>query len=149
VGQATWKNIEVKAGETTILKPGWLEIKSASFRGHSVLDAETEEEHGQISSLASSLTLMPGDYKVSFGSLFWDIKIEEGKTLTLNPGTVTVDGASYRGHTIKTKDGLNVGYVSNTASAFTLPPGEYTIEVGGKIIPFTLNENQHLTFEEK
>ncbi|MCJ7582102.1 MAG: hypothetical protein MUP98_16440 [Candidatus Aminicenantes bacterium] len=149
VGQATWKNIEVKAGETTILKPGWLEIKSASFRGHSVLDAETEEEHGQISSLASSLTLMPGDYKVSFGSLFWDIKIEEGKTLTLNPGTVTVDGASYRGHTIKTKDGLNVGYVSNTAATFTLPPGEYTIEVGGKTIPFTLNENQHLTFEEK
>ena len=149
VGNTTWTNIDVKEGETTVLRPGWLEVKNASFRGHVVLGAETEEEHGQISSLASSLTLMPGDYKVSFGSLFWDIKIEEGKTLTLNPGTVTVDGASYRGHTIKTKNGKDVGYVSNTASSFTLPPGDYTIEVGGKIIPFTLKENQQLTFEEK
>lgn len=149
VGNATWKNIEVKSGEKTVLKPGWLEVNNASFRGHLVLDSKTEEEHGQVSSLASYLTLMPGDYKVSFGSLFWHIKIEEGKTLTLNPGTVTVDGASYRGHTIKTIDGKNVGLVSNTASSFTLPPGDYTIEVGGKTIPFTLNENQHLTFEEK
>ena len=149
VGDASWKNIEVKPGETTILKPGWLEIKNASFRGHLVLDAETEKEHGQISSLASYLTLKPGDYKVTFESLFWDIHIDEGKTLTLNPGTVAVEGASSRGHTIKTKDGKNVGYVSHTASTITLPPGDYTIEVGGKTLPFTLKENQHLTFTEK
>jgi len=149
IGNSIWKGVEVKSGEKTVLEPGWLEIKNASFRGHVVLNSENEKEQGQISSLASSLTLVPGDYKVSFGTIYWDIKIEKGKTLILNPGTVTVDGAGAQGHPIKTKDGKNVGFVSNTAASFTLPPGDYTIEIGGETISFNLNENQHLTFEGK
>jgi len=149
VGKATWKSVEVKTGETTVLKPGWLEIRHASFHGHQVLDAETGEEHTELSNLASSAALMPGSYLVMFGQQSWPVTIEAGKTTLLNPGVVTVNRASYLGHIIKTKDGKEVGTVSNTASSMPLPPGEYTIEIQGKVIPFSLAEGQEVTFDLK
>jgi hypothetical protein len=141
----------LESGETASesAEPGWLSVEGADLRGHDIIDSETSEKIGKISSLAGSLTLMPGEYRVTFGSLEWPVFIEEGQTTTLNPGVVTVDGASFRGHTIRTKDGQEVGSVSNTASSFTLPPGEYTIEVGGQTVAFTLGEGKQKTFEEK
>lgn len=149
VGSATWKSVEVKAGETTVLRPGWLDIRHASFRGHQVLDAETGEEHAELSNLASTAALMPGSYLVMFGELPWPVTIEAGKTTSLNPGVVSVKRASYLGHIIRTKGGKEVGAVSNTASSMPLPPGEYTIEIQGKVIPFSLAEGQEVAFELK
>ena len=149
IGPAMWKSIEVKNGETTVLDPGHLTVESASFRGHAILEAETGEEHGNVSSLAQTIALMPGEYLVTFGKLHWPIKLEAGQSLILKPGVISVDGASYRGHTIWTADGREVGYVSNTAASMTLPPGEYTVDVGGKAVPFTLKEGEHVTIENK
>lgn len=145
-GSAAWEGVEVKPGETTVLKPGRLEVKNASFRGHTVLDAETGKEHGQVSSAAQSITLIPGVYKVTFGSISWEAEVNAGETTVLNAGLVTVEGASVEGHTIRTADGREVGYVSNTASSFPLPPGDYTIEIGGKQVNFTLQEGQTKIF---
>ena len=149
IGGSIWKSVEVVNGETTSLRPGWLEVNHASFRGHSILEAETREEHGQVSSLAHSIALMPGEYDVTFGEITWAVKVEAGKTMVLNAGIVGVDGASYRGHDIRTKNGKYVGYVSNTAASFTLPPGEYTIQIGDKTVAFSLEEGQELTIENK
>ena len=145
-GNGSWEDVEVKPGETTVLKPGLLEVENASFRGHTVLDAETDKEHGQISSTAQSITLIPGVYKVSFGNIYWEAEVNAGETTVLNAGLVTVEGASVEGHTIRTADGREVGYVSNTASSFPLPPGDYTIELGGKQIDFSLEEGQTKIF---
>ena len=141
-GSAAWKDVEVKPGETTVLKPGRLEVKNASFRGHTVSDSETGKEQGQISSAAPSITLIPGHYKVTFGSISWETEVKAGETTLLNAGLVTVEGASVEGHTIRTAEGREVGYVSNTASSFPLPPGDYTIEIGGKQLGFTLAEGE-------
>ena len=148
-GGAGWKNVQVREGETIVLKPGVLTINNASLRGHSVLEPETGEEHGLITNLAGSLTLIPGKYRVTFGSIHWDVEILEGRTLIINPGVVTVEGASYKGHTIHTQAGKEIGYVSNTAASMTLPPGDYTISVGGETVAFTLKEGQQLKFSEK
>lgn len=129
--------------------PGWIQVQHASFRGHRILDVETQEEHAEVSSMASSAALMPGTYQVMFGELAWPVTIEPGKKSVLNPGVVTVNRASYRGHVIRTKDGKEVGGVSNIASSMPLPPGEYTIEIEGKVIPFSLKEGQELTFDVK
>jgi hypothetical protein len=40
------------------------------------------------------------------------------------------------------------GSVSNTQSWMPLPPGEYTIDVGGKPVAFTLNEGEELGFSK-
>lgn len=148
-GGSTWKNIEVKAGETTLLKPGGVEITAASFRGHLILEAESGKELGEVSSLASSMTLIPGDYSATFGNLKWKFSVEAGKTTTLNPGVVSLEGAGIQGHVIRTPDGGEIGSVSQTAGSMPLPPGEYTIEISGEQVPFTLEEGQRLTLENK
>jgi hypothetical protein len=142
VANATWKSIEVKAGETTVIAPGILQVRHASYRGHPVLDAETGEEVGLVSSSASSITLIPGEYLVAFGGVNWRVKVDEGERVVLNPGVIRVKGASSRGHLIKTRDGQEVGFVSNVSSSFPLPPGEYTIEIGGKDVSFSLKEGE-------
>lgn len=149
VAKAVWKSIEVKAGETTVIRPGVLLVRNASYRGHKVLEAETGEEAGMVSSSSQRIALIPGAYLVTFGKATWAVTIDEGKEVVLNPGVVDVDGASYRGHVIRTKDGKDVGFVSNTSSSMALPPGEYTIEIGGKRIPFTLKEGETRTFTIK
>lgn len=148
-GGLIWKNVHVKAGETTLLQPGILSINHASYRGHPVLDIETGKEIGLITNLAASMTLIPGSYRVMFGGAHWDLDIMMGQKLILNPGVVNVEGASYRGHAIHLSDGTEVGSVSNTGSSMPLPPGEYTIFVNGETTPFTLEEGQQLTFTEK
>ncbi len=39
--------------------------------------------------------------------------------------------------------------MSNIANTIPLPPGDYTIDVGGEAIPFTLREGERPKFEEK
>lgn len=148
-GGTVWKNVQIREGETTVLKPGILSVNQASYRGHVVLDAETGKECGLISNLAGSLSLVPGKYRVTFGGISWDVDVLEGRKHTLNPGVVEVEGASYKGHPIHTKDGREVGAVSNTGSSMPLPPGDYTISVGGETISFSIQEGQRLIFTEK
>jgi len=148
-GSRAWEDVEIKPGETTLLQPGRLEVINASFRGHTVLDSNTGKEQGQISNAAQSMTLIPGNYKVTFGSIAWEATVKAGETTTLKAGVVTVEGAGVQGNTIRTTDGQEVGYVSNTASSFTLPPGEYTIEIDGKQVSFSIQEGQTQTIENK
>jgi len=149
IGSTPWNEVEVTSGETTVLQPGRLEVRNASYRGHAVLDAESGKEHGQVSSAAQSITLVPGKYKVYFGNISWDALVEKGKTTVLNAGVVTVDGASPQGNIIRTADGREVGYVSHTASSFTLPPGDYTIEISGNSVSFSLEEGETKSFDEE
>lgn len=149
IGKAVWKSVEVKAGETTVLQPGFLKVENAMLQGHKIIDIETGIEHGSVSSLASSMALMPGEYDVMFGKIPWPVIIKSGVTTTLHPGTVTVEHAHYMGHKIQNKKGEVVGDVSNIRDTISLPPGNYTIEIGKKKIPFSLKEGEHLKFQNK
>ncbi len=148
-GKAVWKSVEVKEGETTVLTPGILEVEHAMLSGHKILDRETGIEHGSVSSLNNSMALMPGEYDVMFGNIPWLVTIKSGVSTTLRPGTVTVEHAHYMGHKIQNKKGEVVGDVSNIRDTISLPPGEYTIEIGGKKISFSLKEGEQLTFQNK
>jgi len=149
VGQSVWKSVEVKSGEKTVLTPGKLEVEHASLSGHNVVDVETGTVHGSVSNLKSVIALMPGEYQVMFGKLSWPVTIKAGEKTVLKPGRVQVVRASYKGHRIHTKSGEVAGEVSNIADTIPLPPGDYTVDVGGKAIPFTLREGERLKFEEK
>lgn len=147
VGKAVWKSVEVKAGETTVLIPGYLKMDHASIRGHAIVDRETGQEHGSVSSLQGYAALMPGEYDVMFGKLAWPVAIKAGETMHLRPGTVEVSHAHYRGHKISTAGGDIVGSVSNTLNWMPLPPGSYTIEIDGKKHSFTLKEGEERVFQ--
>jgi hypothetical protein len=78
IGQAVWKSVEVKAGETTVLAPGVLTVEYAWIRGHKVVESETGTVHGSVGTTKSNIALMPGDYEVFFGSQPWPVKIKAG-----------------------------------------------------------------------
>ena len=147
IGGAVWKSVQVKAGEETRLRPGWLTMKNPTVRGHDIIDAETWQVHGHVSNTKSSVALMPGPYNVLFGELFWPVVIKAGEETLLNPGTVTVKHASYKGHKIKTRDGIVAARVSNTGNWAPLIPGEYVIELNGENVSFTVAEGEDVVFE--
>jgi len=149
IGNSEWKSVEVKAGETTVLEPGWLCIKNTTLQGQQVLENETGREFGWVSRTDDTLTILPGTYDVMFGDIPWTVIIEKGETTELYPGTVTVKSASFSGHNIYDKNGKKIGSVDATANWIPLPPGEYAIEIEGKKIIFSLKRGQEKVFERK
>ncbi len=147
-GTVLWKSVEVKADQTTVLEPGTIEIMHASLEGHLILDAETGVENNSASGLNPIATLLPGTYNVTFGSIIWpDIVVKSGLATVLQPGVIKLKGAKINGHIIHTVSGKAVGDVSATTNWMPLPPGDYTIEIGGKREPFTLVAGQDLIME--
>ncbi len=146
VGKAVWKSVEVKTGRLTLLEPGRLSMENPSLRGHKVVEQDSGVVHGSVSSLKSAITLMPGTYEVMFGELAWIVSIGKGEKVVLKPGTVTVKDADFRGHKIRDVYGKVVGRVSSSTNWLPLPPGEYTIEINEKKIPFSLEEGLNLSF---
>jgi hypothetical protein len=149
IGNSEWKSVEVKAGETTVLEPGWLYIKNATLQGLQVLESETSKEFGWVSTTDDTLTILPGTYDVMFGEIPWIVTVEKGKTTELYPGTVTVKSASFSGHHIYDKKGNKIGSVDATANWIPLPPGEYAVEIDGKKIEFSLKEGEDKVFQRE
>jgi hypothetical protein len=144
-GPTVWKSVEVKAGETTVLDPGVLEVKNAAGSGHKVLDWETGIEIGNISSFTSRLTVLPSTFTVMFGAAEWNnIEVKAGEHKVLNPAVIVVNGASGSGHDVRAEDGTVVGNVSSFVHIVPMPPGKYTIDIEGQNIPLELVEGQRM-----
>ena len=93
-GNAVWKSVEIRPGETTVLTPGVLAVQNAALPGHKVLDAETGVEVGTVSALQNSITVLPSTFSVTFGNALWkDIEVKLGERKLLNPGILSVLGA--------------------------------------------------------
>lgn len=149
-GNAWWKSVTVESKKLTVLEPAILEVENAGINGHQVLDSETGAKIGEISSIKNKATLLPGVYDITFGKLVWPlVKIDGGKKTLLRPGRLKVEGASFNGHKVKTAAGVDAGEVSNMAATLPLPPGDYTVEIGGKAVPFKIAEGQTVTLPAK
>ena len=72
---------------------------------------------------------------------------QAGETLVLKPGTVQAVKASVQGNKIRNKKGEVIGEVSSTMNWIPLPPGDYTVDLGGKAVPFKLKEGEELKFQ--
>ncbi len=150
LGNAVWKSIEVKPGETTTIEAAVLEINHASISGHKVLDGETGEEIGGIVSTNPRMTVMPSTFSVTFGKALWkDIEVKNGEHKVLNPGTITVNGASIMGTPIGDEEGTIVASPSPLGKVAPLPPGKYTVDVGGQKVPVDLAEGQEVVINVK
>jgi hypothetical protein len=149
IGNTAWKSVEVEAGKTTVLEPGWLKVNNTTLSGHEVLEKETGELFGSVSRTDSTLTILPGEYVVMFGEIPWSVTIEKGKTAALNPGVVKVKSADFSGHYIYDEKGNEIGSVSATGNWIPLPPGEYMIDIDGQEINFSLQEGEEKVFERK
>jgi hypothetical protein len=149
-GPTVWRSVEVRAGETTVLEPGTIEVRNASGAGHKVLDWETGVEVGNVSSFVRRLSVMPSTFTVMFGNARWEnIEIKAGENRVLNPAVIVVNGASGAGHNVYAEDGTRVGNVSSFVHRMPVPPGKYTIEIEKQKIPLDLAEGQEMEINLK
>lgn len=138
-GDVKWKSVRVEAGKETVLRPGRLRVEGASLVGHRLLDSETGVEVAHVSSIGDQVAVIPGTYDVTFGDIVWPlVKVDGGVVTTLRPGKLKVEGASIQGHEVRTAAGQRVGEVSSVGNVLVLPPGAYTVEIGGRRIAFSV-----------
>ena len=146
-GPASWKGIEVRAGETTTIEPGVLQL-SPNYAA-TVVNSETGEKHGSFDNVSSSVALMPGLYDLRFASSEWRfIKVDGGKTTKLSPAQVILaPGLQWKEARVTAQDGKEVARFDAVTSKVGLPPGDYIVEIDGNKFPFPATEGE--VFEVK
>jgi von Willebrand factor type A domain len=133
-----WNGIEVKAGETTELKPGYLELNPLGSEFIEVLEPETGEVVHKILYSDPRATLIPGHFDLKFGELLWPggVDVKPAETASLQPGVLNVKASEHFGFNVKTADGkpaaegFTVGH-----SRIALPPGKYVLEFELETLP--------------
>ena len=141
-GAGSWKGIDVRPGETTTIEPGALKLSPTA--GATVVDSETGEKHGSLDRMSNSVTLMPGVYDVRLGKTEWRyIKVDGGRTTTLNPAQVKLDPAlKWKKARVVTLDGKEVFRFDAVTRQAVLAPGDYVVEVDENKLPFPATEGE-------
>lgn len=144
-GNGVWTSIEVKAGETTEIKPGYLNIEPLGATAVEVLEPETNEKVDELYSTKSATTLIPGRFNLKFGNVMWPegVEVKPGETTTLKPGMIGVNsnvGVLY--FAVKDAEGQEVGTGASPGHALTLPPGKYVLEIDAEKRIKTLTDDQ-------
>jgi len=78
-GQMAWPNVEIRAGETTVINPGRITVTGAQAGSYTVSTAAGAEA-GTVSRLLQ-LPLPPGDYVVHIERQTLPVHLEEGQTV--------------------------------------------------------------------
>jgi hypothetical protein len=144
-GPTVWKSIEVKGGETTLINPGVLEVRTAWIRGHKVLDWETEAEVGAFSTNTRRISVVPSTFTVTFGNAQWtNIDVKAGEHKLINPAVIIAKGLDHRGAKVNTADGMFVANLSTSAALLPVPPGKYVLEAADQNVPLDLAEGQRM-----
>lgn len=134
-----WTGIDVRGGETTEIKPGYLEIKPLGKDFVHVLEPETGEKVHEILWSIPRATLIPGRFDVKFGNVLWPggIELKPGETLTLKPGVITVKKSSgpLVFFVVRTPDGQEAIKGDTIKGRVALPPGKYVLELDLKALP--------------
>lgn len=132
-GNGRWTGLEVKAGETTEVKPGYLEVRPSGSDFVYVLEPETGEVVEEILYSKPRVTLIPGRFDVKFGKLLWPdgVELKPGETMTIKPGVLEVksDLGIFR-FLLRNSDGQEAaeGAVPGHTRV-ALPPGKYVLEI--------------------
>ncbi len=137
-GNSFWRGIEVIDGKTTTLETAIIKMPNASFRGHEIVDWETNEEIGKLSSRGKSMNLLPSSFNVMFGKLAKKLILNPGEVKTIEAGSITFKGLPINSRYIYNANGQEVISVSATHSSATLPPGDYVLKHNDQEFPFTI-----------
>jgi hypothetical protein len=92
-GNGLWTSIEVRPGETTVIKPGYLKVEPLSATAVDVLEPETHEKVDELYSTRATTTLIPGRFMLKMGNVMWpeEIEVKPGETTIVRPGTIRVE----------------------------------------------------------
>ena len=129
----SWTGIEVRAGETTEIKPGYLAIDPYGGNSVFVLEPETGQTMDELIATKSRVTLIPGRFDVRFGTVLLPggVEVKPGALTTIKPGVLRVRsnlGVFY--YHVLGPDGAKIetGDVPGRTT-IALPPGKYTLQL--------------------
>ena len=130
-GNGSWTGLEVKAHETTEIKPGYLEVAPTGSAFVYVLEPETGEVVEEIFWSKPRVTLIPGRFDAKFGNLLWPggVELKPGETTTIRPGVLKV--ASNLGifyFYLRTPDGQEAAR-GDVPGQTKVPVGKYMLEI--------------------
>lgn len=131
-GNGLWNSIEVKPGETTEIKPGYLEVKPTGGAFTYILDPETGEAVDDILGTKPRATLIPGHFDVKFGQVLWPggVDVKAGEVTTLKPGVIKVKTGHVMYFDVLDAEGQKVTTGDAPGSTrHALPPGKYTLHL--------------------
>jgi Mg-chelatase subunit ChlD len=131
-GNGLWTSIEVKADETTEIKPGYLKVDPLSATAVEILEPETLEKVDELYSTRSATTLIPGRFAIKIGNVMWpeEIEVKPGETTTIRPGTIRVEShVGTLSFAVRDIEGREVGTGASPGHALTLPPGKYVLHL--------------------
>ena len=143
-GKQSWPSIEIRAGETTEIKPGYLEIKPLGSNFAEVLEPETAEPIARMLWNEPRIALIPGRYNVSFGQIPWPggIEVEPGKTTTLKPGVLNIQSKATMYFLVKDVAGKEQEGAQPGRTSLALPAGRYVLEIDSKKFIKSLTDDQ-------
>jgi hypothetical protein len=78
-GKLAWP-VEIKAGLTTTINPGTVEVVRAHFQGHKIY-SKAGEVVGEVSNIQSLIPLPPGEYEIEIGGKKLSFALKEGENL--------------------------------------------------------------------
>lgn len=144
-GNGVWTSIEVKAGDTTEIKPGYLKVEPLSATAVEVLEPETREKVDELYSTRAATTLIPGRFALKVGNVMWpeEIEVKPGETTIIRPGTIRVEShVGVLSFAVSNVEGQDVGKGASPGHALTLPPGKYVLHLDTDKWIKTLTEAQ-------
>jgi Mg-chelatase subunit ChlD len=152
-GNGTWTSIEVRAGEITEIKPGYLKVLPLGATAVDVLEPETREKVDELYSTRSTTTLIPGRFALKVGKVMWpeEVEVKPGETTTVTTATIAVTshvGTLY--FAVKNLNGEEVGRDASPGHKVTLPPGKYVLDIDiDKWIKTLTDEQRRMEVELK
>jgi len=144
-GNSLWRSIEIKNGEATEIETAIIDLPNASYSGHEILDWETQQVIGKLSSMRTSMNLMPSSYLVRFGTRTLAVNLVPGARKVIDVPSVSFDGLPVNSRSILDENGKEVITVSSLRSSATLLPGKYVLDLYETKVPFELKPGQNLT----
>jgi hypothetical protein len=134
---AQWKSPETKV-QVTIAKPlpGKLQMKPI-FDVHAVYNAATGKKVGALTGSGPIIELPPGIYSVAFGKRLWQsIEVRAGELTVIEPGALTIENASPRGHRVlDAETGEELAHYFPSRPFIELTPSTFTITFGKAVWP--------------
>ncbi len=131
-GNGLWSSIEVKSGETTEIKPGYLEVNPTGGQFVYILDPETGEAVDDILGTKPRATLIPGHFDVKFGEVLWPngVDVKAGEVAVLKPGIIKVKTNHTMYFDVLDMEGQRVVRGDSPgATRQAVPPGKYKLHL--------------------
>jgi len=125
----------IKAGSTTELKPGTVNVDVSTDESYSIFDAGAKELAG--SHVGRALSLFPGSYNVKINNSQAHVDVRAGEASSVPVGTLVTQGTTDESYDVFDSGGTRLAS-AHLARPMAFFPGSYNVKVNNSAAPATV-----------